>query len=92
MRAAAKGLGDVPKVEVQMVVSQNLEPQYRPQYTMILMMGTPIWGTPIIMGNPQIGCGVSMSRGLPKTLKVIFHQTDSEREICITAPEAQVPI
>ena len=38
-----------------MVVSQIRKPQYRPQYTIVLIMGTPKMA-PLIVGNPHISC------------------------------------
>ena len=36
-----------------MVVSQNRGPQFRPQNTIVLIIGTPKM-VPLILGNPQI--------------------------------------
>ena len=53
----AWGLGLVAQgwvfIQVEMVISQNRGPQYRPQNTMILIIGTPKM-VPLILGNPQI--------------------------------------
>ena len=38
------------------VVSQNKGPQYRPQNTMAIIIGTPKRGTPNL-GNPHVGFG-----------------------------------
>ena len=41
--------------EVQdFVVSQNRGPQYRPQNTIVLIIGTPKM-VPLILGNPHLG-------------------------------------
>ena len=39
---------------VKLVVSQNKGTQYRPQYTIVLIIGIPR-KVPLILGNPQIG-------------------------------------
>ena len=42
-------------IELGLVVSQNRGTQiYRPQYTMVLIMGTPKM-VPLILGNPHLG-------------------------------------
>ena len=40
-------------VELHIIVSLNKGPQYRPQYTIILIIGTPK-RVPLILGNPHI--------------------------------------
>ena len=47
------------KMENEMVVSQNSGPQYRPQYTIVLLMGTPKL-VPLIWGNPHMETGNKM--------------------------------
>ena len=43
------------------VVSLNRGPQYRPQNTIVLIMGTPKM-VPLILGNPQVVQGLKASR------------------------------
>ena len=45
-----------PKTPADVVVSQKRGPQYRPQNTIILIIGTPK-KVPLILGNPQVPLG-----------------------------------
>ena len=48
-------------VDVYVVVSQKREPLYRPQYSIILIMGTPNMVL-LILGNPHVVCGTQRIR------------------------------
>ena len=51
--AGMLGSKDQINVQLEMVLSQNRGPQYRPQNTIVLIIGIPK-KVPLILGNPQI--------------------------------------
>ena len=56
-----------------MVVSQNREPQYRPQHTISLMTGTSK-RVPLILGNPRVTVMTTLlvNLGLPPLLSYLW--------------------